>query len=267
MKKTLKTENNNFIIKFIITLLLFLIPNINFSEEAKIIISTDSIFKTPTTQNLYGGFVEFLLDYINGTNGMYGQELKDRGLDENIDNDNKSDKWNLYSIGAGSSLQMLKGGYNQNGLSFHRLKNTANKSKIGIYQKVYINDTCEYDFYIYAKSNTKTYFNISFIDTLNQKIYYNIRINIDSSDWKKYSLLLPKVNSMPNWVGIMVSIDTICTLDIDELSLMQSNNVFGVRKEYYDLFKKLKMGILRYPGGTFADQPNSSYRYYLGDID
>ncbi|MCX6147430.1 MAG: hypothetical protein NTW25_09315 [Candidatus Kapabacteria bacterium] len=256
--------------KFIILVFLILFCEIpqSFSEEATIKINTNEVANTPPiSQKLFGGFVEFLLDYINGTNGMWAQELKDRGLDLNAKDFSSSEEWKIYVIGKDTKSELLKGGYNLNGQYFQRLTVSNNNSQIGIYQTVYINDTVKYDFYLYAKSPQKTNLIISYIDTITKKTYFQTQINIDSLDWKKYKIVLPKIKDMPNWVGILISIDTISDIDIDELSLMQSDNEFGVRKEYYDLFKIWKPGILRYPGGWFADSQSSIYEYFINDID
>ena len=57
------------------------------------------------------------------------------------------------------------------------------------------------------------------------------------------------------------------TVWLDEASLMPSDNVDGVRKEYFDLYKEWQPGVLRYPGGCFADRPSNHCEFGIGPID
>ena len=54
---------------------------------------------------------------------------------------------------------------------------------------------------------------------------------------------------------------------IDEISLMPDNNINGIRKEQYDLYKKAKFGNLRYPGGSFADSKLNDWKNTILPID
>jgi alpha-N-arabinofuranosidase len=254
---------------FLIIALLILFCKIpqSFSEEATIKINTNEVASTQISKNIFGGFVEFLLDYINGENGMCAQELKDRGMDLNYRHISSADDWEVYSTGKGTKAELLKGGYNLNGQNYQKLSSSSFISKIGVYQNVYINDTVDYDFYMYAKSYEKNNITINLIDSSFITSYFTAKVMSDSLNWKKYSVKIPKLKNAPKRLNLLISIDSVSSVDIDEVSLMQSDNVFGVRKEYSDLIEKWKPGIIRYPGGTFADDYSSLFQSYIGEID
>lgn len=254
---------------FLIIALLILFCNIpqSFSEEATIKINTNEVAGTPISKNIFGGFVEFLLDYINGENGMYAQELKDRGMDMNYRHISSADDWEVYSTGKGTKAELLKGGYNLNGQNYQKLSSSSFISKIGVYQNVYINDTVDYDFYMYAKSYEKNNITLTLIDSNFKISYFTAKVISDSLNWKKFTIKIPKLTNAPKRLNLLISIDSISSVDIDEVSLMQSNNTLGIRDEYCDLIEKWKPGIIRYPGGWFADETNSRLSYFMGPID
>lgn len=249
-------------------LTLFLFSAISHSEEkAEITVYVENPIPGNLSPLIYGSFIEFLLDYINGPCGMYAQEIHNRGFDEPLHEKTSIEIWNIlpYSNGI-ESIQQLYGGFNKNGERYLKLTNKAYNLSSGVYQKVWISENTEYEFYIYLKSeNSPSAFNIKFTDSTFQKIYFSHTITKFSKDWKKFSFKLP-----PNDIGfayLILEIEGYGELDLDESSLMPSNNVFGVRKEFYDLYKKWKPGIIRYPGGCFADLPASHWYNGIGPVD
>ena len=251
-------------------LLLFLFPSLILSNTfySKIFIDTTNTKKNEVSQRIFGGFTEFLLDYINGPNGIWSQELMDRGFDINNDTKTNSIFWKQYIKNSNQYTFSLKeGGYNENGLFYQSLNNYDKSGNIGIYQTFVYDDTIEYEIYVYCKSNysaTKAYIKIT--DTTLDKIFYVYKIDSLLSNWKKEKLILPKFPGISR-LNILFEIEGLGQIDIDEASIMPVNNVFGIRKEYFDLFKNWKMGILRYPGGSFADFYSTRWYYGIGPID
>ena len=66
---------------------------------------------------------------------------------------------------------------------------------------------------------------------------------------------------------ILIGITGNGYIDLEEASCMPDNNIGGVRKEYYDLYKFWQPGILRYPGGCFADTPQNNWLLSTGATD
>lgn len=251
-------------------LILLLIPNLILSNTfySNIFIDTTNAKKNEVSRRIFGGFTEFLLDYINGPNGIWSQELMDRGFD--IENENKSNSifWKQYVKNSTNYKFSLKdGGYNENGLYYQSINNYDSSGNVGIYQTFVYDDTTEYEIYVYCKSNysaTKAFIKIT--DTTFDKIFYVHKIDLLLSNWQKEKFILPKFPNISR-LNILFELEGIGQIDIDEASVMPLNNVNGVRKEYFDLFKNWKMGILRYPGGSFADFYSTRWYYGIGPID
>jgi len=253
-------------------LFVFIFVNLNnygYSQTAKtasavIQLKTDTKVEIP--QELFGGFTEFLLDYINGSMGIWAQEVFDRGFD--ITNyapyDYKSE-WRIRNENSGNMIYRV-GGYNKNGLNFINYNGTNSDSRASIFQKIFIDDSVDYEFYIYAKTSLDSQNFYIRLLSLENEIIFEKQINIESSEWKKYTFQIPKIANHPQ---VYLTIDGwgAGNFDIDECSMIPNNNVLGVRREYLDLFKQMKLGMLRYPGGWFAESPFHKLEYCIGDID
>jgi len=237
------------------------------SFNATISIDTNKVKKDIVTNKLFGGFTEFLLDYINGPNGIWAQELMDRGFDIENAESSTSLYWNK-SIKKTDIFEvyLMNGGYNENGRYYQFLKNYSDSGEIGVYQTITYDDTTDLDFYVYLRtkiSGTKTILRLQ--DESFNTIYEANIDDIDSS-WKKKIF---KIKKMPGYSRLKIFIGVIGKgeLEIDEASAMPSNNIKGIRKEYFDLFKNWNMGTLRWPGGCFADYWTTRWMYSIGDID
>lgn len=98
------------------------------------------------------------------------------------------------------------------------------------------------------------------------KYYLKKKIEINNTEWEKYSIDIPALLKSNN-VIVEVGLVDDGEIEIDEVSLMPSNNVNGVRKEFFDMFKEWSPGIIRYPGGYFADMDIAHFEYSIGSID
>ncbi len=185
--------------RYLLTLLI-LFPFLLYSNSfnALIEIDTNGTKKDVVSQNLFGGFTEFLLDYINGPNGIWAQELMDRGFDITNSNESHSIYWkNFIDNSNAYKISLLKGGYNENGEYYQHLNNKDSKGKVGIYQTFVYDDTVIYEIYLYCKSNntnTKSYIQIT--DTNFKEILYKIEIDSLTMNWKKYKFLLTRLISL-----------------------------------------------------------------------
>lgn len=251
---------------YIIFLVLF--SAILFSEEkAEITVYIENPNPGKLTPMIYGSFIEFLLDYINGPCGMYAQEIHNRGFDEQINEKTGIEIWNILPWTDDlESVQQVFGGYNKNGERFLKLTSNSSKKSTGISQKVWLSKNTDYEFYIYIKSdNPPQVFNIKFTDSTFQNIYFQKSFTKFKSDWEKVIFKIPETDI--GFAYLILEIEGMGELDLDECSLMPLNNIFGVRKEFFDLYNKWKPGIIRYPGGCFADLPASKWFNGIGPID
>ncbi|MGA2298376.1 MAG: T9SS type A sorting domain-containing protein [FCB group bacterium] len=237
--------------------------------EIKINNQNQSIYKVPKT--LYGGFFEYVLDVINGTRGVYAQEIINRGFD-------MGDCWGVGLSClwpswvdtmelAAPDYYIHSGGVNPNGAYYQEIKKKGAGGSAGICQKVYVADNTPSDFYIYFKGDSSVGdLLLSFRDTLTKKIYYEVSLGKPSADWKKITKKIPALSDA-HLCHLVLTIKGIGSIYLDEASFMPENNVFGIRKEIYDLYKNWSPGIMRYPGGWVADFDKSDWKDCIGPID
>jgi alpha-N-arabinofuranosidase len=251
--------------------LLFLIFSLNYAYSTVSTIKIDTLRvkseKVPKT--IFGVFVDFLNNFINGSDGLWAQELMNRGFDhEDYTYPGISYFWKMYgTLKDKDKIELLKGGYNENGTYFQRITNTNEKSELGIYQNVYVYDTVGGDFYVYLKGNTNNAkVKISLLDTLNNQIYFTETIEGIDTIWKKFEFNTTKIIGA-HTVKLAIILEGKGILDIDEISFMASHNVMGIKKEYYDIFSRWQPGIIRYPGGYFADTKRNIWQKTIVDID
>lgn len=258
--------NNTY--KILIIVCTIFISNQLYSQEyynASISYNIDKIKKDTINNNIFGGFTEFLNDYINGPMGLWAQEFQDRGFDYILSDTSKTSfhwqYWNKNKILDSIALD-IEEKYNEFGRNSQLIKNISGNGKTGIRQRILISDTTTHTFYIYAKSNGIS-LNIQFLDT-NETLLFEEKI-FTTSDWKKYTLNIPKINK--NNLYIYFSIDEIGTINIDESSLVPDNNEFGIRAEYADIFRKWKPSVIRFPGGSFVSNVGGVWWTGIGELD
>lgn len=252
-------------IYFLIIVTLIVLPANVLSNDATI-----TVFKhaqqeqlTPVNRLVFGGFTEFLMDYINGPMGIWSQELVDRGFDDDHCNLEFLCYWNR--IGTAESVRRLSGGYNKSGKYYLNLISENNLDFNGISQELLLDTEVDYKFYFYAKGELNNKVKIEF-ETPEKIIAYTHEFTIQSQEWTKYELDIPKFTDCKHIFKIGLLNEG--NVSIDELSLMPNNNLLGVRKEFVELFKEMKMSILRYPGGSFIEYGgNSDWFNKLGHID
>ncbi|MCX7736506.1 MAG: hypothetical protein N2319_07300 [Candidatus Kapabacteria bacterium] len=250
--------------------LLFIVP---FSAKsspkiAKIDIDVNNKKSNVINNELFGLFSEFLLDNINGKNGLWAQEFLDRGFDiYDYTKTNIGKVWFERKKYSDDKIEKLVGGYNVNGKYFIRLTGKQPDSQTGLYQTIVATDTVSYTFYLYHRGKIESgKLMLGIYDKDNTEEINSYEIGKPSSDWQKTIIKLPKVKGK-NRLNFYIYLDGKGEVDIDETSCVPDDNVLGIRKEYYDLFKKMKVGMLRYPGGCFADTKGNKLEYCTGEID
>jgi alpha-N-arabinofuranosidase len=254
----------------VIILIIVLLPL--FTEaQTKITVKNSIDKQSQVTAKLFGNFFEFLFGFINGKYGFWSQELINRGFDMyDYDGHGTSYSWKVYNPQSNplDAIRLLKGGYNENGLTFQRIYKQSTYGFYGISQSVYVYDTVGGDFYVYLRSESKTtraYLVLS--DTSDSgNILFSAEINGISDKWQKFSIETPG-NLGTNTVNLAICLKESGSVDIDEASFMPQNNVNGVRREFYEIFKEWQPGIIRYPGGWFADSKRCYLEFLIGDID
>lgn len=237
-------------------------------KDAKINIDINNKKSNVVKDELFGVFTEFLLDYINGANGLWAQEFLDRGFDiADYSRTNIGKVWNERKKYSEDKVEKRLGGFNINGKYYVRLIGTNKDSQTGVYQTVVVTDTVSYTFYLYYRGRIesgKLLLGIFNSDNTEEIISYEI--GKPYSEWQKTTIKIPRIKGK-NRLNYFIYLEGIGEVDIDEASCVPDDNILGIRKEYYNLLKKMKVGIFRYPGGWFADSKGNRLEYCIGDID
>ncbi len=250
-------------------LIVFILLSVTLKSEiinTSIVISDSLTNKIENKQLLFGVFFEFLNEFLVGEQGLWAQEIYDRGFDHYLGTEYAA-KWGKYNTESDNHVRLKSGGYNINGLYYQNIKSDIDE-KIGLKQDLYIDIEVGNNFYIYLRNNTQnsSKFQIELLSQSTNEILYQHSIEITNNQWQKYEISIPAITA-DNRVSLALCLNGIGDIDLDEVSLMPANNVNGVRKEFFDMFIKWKPGIIRYPGGGFADTECSHLDYCIGDID
>ena len=238
-------------------------------QTAKIDVNTKIINPHKISKLLNGGFIELLLDYVNGFGGMWSQEIEDRGFEEI--RGNGTDYWHWTRWFASNANQgivkFVEGGYNKND-KYQLMISNAAETESGIFQNIKLNDEVSHYFYIYARGeNTNDGIaKLIIFDEQNKNKLFEKEINISSNDWLKTEFEIPAIPDVysPN---IAITYKGEGIVYFDEVSLMPTDNFYGIRKEWADYMREWKLKILRYPGGCWVDVPEQHWEEAIGDID
>lgn len=216
---------------------------------------------------LNGAFIEKVHDFVIGSLGFAAQELQNRGFDLDNYETGVSRYWWMYHNNEPASYALSRVDmYNPNGRYSQSVTNMAENNTVGLMQDTYISNAgC--DFYIYMKSKNNVNVRLKITDSLNREnVLFDAFIGNPDNNWKKYSLTIPE-NLNIHRAKLIIYFAEKGNVLFDESSLLPKDHINQVRREYYDLYKEWKPGIIRYPGGTVADEHAAHWFYGIGDID
>jgi alpha-L-arabinofuranosidase len=238
-----------------------------FPRDATLSIDVNNVSGDTIPNAIYGGFIEFLQHYVNGPKGHWAQEFANRGFDlTGISESEAAHSWE--KVGNPDVIwKLFPGGYNQNGIYFLDITNTLDDKRAGIKQTVFLNDSVSHTFYIYLKGTTENQpLVLTIINKKTGEIVFRKQVTIPDTSWKKYSVQIPPLEDA-HIVDVYLTFLSKGTVSIDEVSLMPDNNVLGIRAEYFKFYQDWKPGLMRYPGGCYADLPQNKLEFATGPID
>jgi hypothetical protein len=138
-----------------------------------------------------------------------------------------------------------------------RLENSKGKP-CGIWQQhdwLSLGKDVKYVFRVWVKSNSNQTLHMQIMDRWAFHVAFTGETAVRSGDWQLWSGEF--VSPVPVWDGrLEIQLNTPGSLWIGAVSLMPADNFQGMRRDVVDLFKKLKPGCLRWPGGCFAEYYN-----------
>lgn len=216
----------------------------------------------------FGVFIEFLEDYVNGPCGMWAQEIMDRGFDIGYLGSNIGTVWDRSYYPEGNNLPWYtSGGYNPNGEYYLVNMSFMQGGYDETSQTFFYNDTVSYTGYTYVKTNMITgHGKILITNKQGSDTVVNVPLADHIKEWTKINFKIPK--GLPyKQLKLVYTVSDTGELDCDEASIVPDNNVMGVRSEWHKLLKELKPGLIRYPGGCFADMPKMRFENGIGNID
>lgn len=119
-----------------------------------------------------------------------------------------------------------------------------------------ISDKETYLFAFVAKCEEDVEVTVSLQDRYGKKTYAEKKFSVSRGDeWKRYETEFSVSESDPDASLRLVFKKRVC-LCIGSMSLMNSNNFHGMRKDVIALMKEMGISILRWPGGNFAGEYN-----------
>lgn len=230
---------------------------------------TTSQHLTPISPLMYGGFIEYIDDVVNGPHSLAAQELFNRGFDMPDNQGNGlSQRWKHWQLldDVTGVYSLKAGGYNLLGNYFQQIV-TKSIGKFGIAQNVQLPSKVRTDCYVYCRSDDYTGDLFAALVSLDGKnIYSSVSLGKCSNQWQKKTAKFPLLNETFQ-VQLVFYIDTIGVIEIDEASLLPEDHFFGVRREQLNLYKSWRPSVLRFFGGCFSDQPPGKWEHSIGSID
>lgn len=153
----IKSRYKNCYKLFIYLFFIIILSNLGLIAQSTIKIDTFRINNQKIPKTIYGVFIDFLNDFINGSNGLWAQELYNRGFDMiSRNNSNLAYSWDIYGdLYIDGIIGLYQGGYNENGRFYQKITTYNSNSILGISQNVYVYDTVGGDFYVYLKGDLK----------------------------------------------------------------------------------------------------------------
>ena len=244
------------------------------NPEAVITIDCSSPLPGEISPAIYGGFIEFIGGCINSPIGLWAQELRNRGFDEpDEDLDGVSGQgiygWQpLADPDATASWSLSDDGYNMRGVYAQQVSKISGMGRVGLYQLILISEHTGLDFYVYLHGDsTVGDITLAIADVNGSHIYAQTQVGVPESGWSKVTATFPPFPDITTACRLEISWTGNGTVWLDEASLMPSDNVNGVRREFFELYYEWQPGVLRYPGGCFADSPANHWEFGIGPID
>jgi alpha-L-arabinofuranosidase len=213
---------------------------------------------------LFGQFIEHEHKTIQG--GIWAELLRDRKFEEGDANrDGVSDGWvpeerirnHYWEIvhGQGTSdryfvdRQEFYGGGASQAIQLYG----TGPAKTSIYQiGLEVMKGHPYTFYVYLKQRGAGKVWVE-LDRLGGAPYGHQEFSQLSDHWEKYSAEFTPSEDTKE-ARLRIGVEGQGTFWIDSASLMPRDNFHGMRSDVIEALKPLRLPILRYPGGCFADE-------------
>ena len=242
-----------------------------FANRNELFVDLQKVNKDAIKKEHLGIFFEYIYYKVNGKLGMSAQEIQDRGFDTERYGMpwEKHQYWFLFHTCSKDSIKEMKPwhyGYNPKGLRHYAIKKDAFNGVAGFEQEILLDSGKTFDFYIYAMGTVDSVY-LDFIDRKGD-VLFEKNLGPLPHDWKwhKFESKIPQFNQHKN-CKIRIYAKSPGELHLDESSLMATDNQYTLRKEFVDMLRQLKPGLMRFPGGSFCDYSTWHFYDHIGDRD
>ena len=200
--------------------------------------------KEKIDRRIYGTFIEHIDTCIY--NGIWSEMIMDRKFHD--------------PVGVGVSQWKKEGNVVNNTDVYKSAPNATTINKDGSISQLGIplDENKDYNGYFYARGNGKLTLKFNNSDEVIEK-----EIEVNSDTLTKYEFNIHS-NYQNRKTKLIISSDSNGIV-IDSLSLMPSDNYFGMRKDTLDILKSLNAPFYRWPGGNFVS--GYDWKDGIGDRD
>lgn len=253
-------------------LVLLIVCPLTAAAEATIQVDTAQITGT-VHPFIFGQFIEHEYNTIEG--GLWAELLHDRKFEEgDKDRDGVSDGWVPEERVTNRYWELVNGkGPNvryyidrkefYGGGAAQAIELSGANQHAGIYQiELQLVKDRRYSFYVYLKRRGAGNAWVEF-DRLQGPRYALQKISV-SDQWQKFTGEFTAPEDTKE-ARIHIGVEGSGTFWIDSASLMPADNFHGMRRDVVEALKPLKIPIMRYPGGCFAD--GYHWKNGIGDRD
>jgi alpha-L-arabinofuranosidase len=112
----------------------------------------------------------------------------------------------------------------------------------------------QYSFYVYLRKEQTGKAFVE-IDRMGGPVYLRKSFNNVNSHWVKYSASFTAPEDTTQG-RVRIGFQGLGTLWMDSASLMPADNIDGMRRDVIEALRPMRISILRYPGGCYADYYN-----------
>lgn len=226
-------------------------------EKADYLLTVDTNEEIHQISNtLFGVFLEDINRTIDG--GMYAELIKNNSFEytDEIKNYETDHAWERMGEVKTTVIQNDKeGGLNINNCSYMIIENTDNKfagvENTGYSKEMSVEAEKEYTVGLYIKGYG--YDKEVKVEIVKDNVSIaEYTIEAVSDKWEKYEFTLKPSVSADKDVRLRISM-LDGKMAIDMVSLMPSDNIYGMRSDLYNAIKDMTPGFVRFPGGCLVE--------------
>ena len=216
--------------------------------------ATIHISNKPTAEinpYIYGNFMEFIENHISG---MWAEMLDNRRMEVCLPGKSTPERWQPYAANNAAHFTLLRSPYN--GTVCQQIACTDDNGGFsGILQKgIGVTKGRAYTGSVYLRGCGADRAEIAVGRDYGPFFlpYASAFVTEIGGEWRKYTFAFTS-DTTDDDAEVVIRFPGVGTLWVDHPSLMPEDNMDGWRKDVVEHTRRLKPGILRFPGGCYAD--------------